>query len=60
MYHTAGAVRMNGPTERDYTEDFKDEDNGRYMYTCHACDKAYLAHKNRRPVICKVCRDKEE
>jgi len=43
------------PSDRDYVEDFKDDDNGRYFYTCKECKMNYLAHKRRRPIICKKC-----
>jgi len=43
------------PSDRDYVEDFKDDDNGKYFYTCLKCKMNYLAHKNRRPIICKKC-----
>lgn len=41
-------------TERDYTEDASDKDNGCYSHKCYVCDKQFHGNK-RRPNICKVC-----
>ncbi len=40
-------------TERDWTEDFPDE-NGNYMHVCRDCDQVFYGNK-RRPSLCKKC-----
>jgi hypothetical protein len=39
--------------ERDWPEDAKDTDNGRYQNICCLCGKEFIGHKRR--VACKVC-----
>jgi len=41
-------------TERDWPEDFKDDDNGQYSHICTDCGGEFMAHK-RRFATCKVC-----
>ena len=47
------------PSPRDWTEDFADEDNGRYMHICPTCNLQFVAHK-RRHGQCKVCHDLDD
>lgn len=41
-------------TNRDYTEDSSDPDNGCYGHRCRVCSKEFHGNK-RRPDICKMC-----
>lgn len=45
-------IRPHGP--RDWTEDYKDEDNGCYDHRCATCEEVFSGHKHRTP-MCKVC-----
>jgi len=41
-------------TDRDWVDDFKDEDNGCYGHICVDCKKPFMGHK-RRPSVCYKC-----
>lgn len=46
---------LNSPDDpHNWTEDYGDEDNGRYAHQCRDCGSSFIGHK-RRPPQCRVC-----
>lgn len=51
----AGPFFWPQPSERDWPEDFTDE-NGNYFRKCHHCGQGFFGYKRR--TVCKACTQK--